>query len=151
MLNNPRLGIGIPSGLPEHMPQQEMTASPVAPNEDYDNFLGLCYRVDVKALDEWATVTIFIRGSIGFVLQEPEITDDLKQFLITMYGSNWEKRVLSYQTMIIEQLYAFITGYSKLTSWLKRAWSAQFDCWTPSQLRAQIKGMAESGRFPEIQ
>jgi len=149
--NNPRLGIAIPLGLPEHMPQQEMTPSPVAPGEDNDNFLGLYYRVDVEALDEWATVTSFMRGSIGYVVQEPEITDDFKQFLITMYGSNWEKRVLSYQTMIVEQLYALITGYSKLTSRIKRAWLAQFDSWSSSQLRAQIKGLAESGGFLEIE
>ena len=47
-----RLGIEIPLGLPEHMPQQEMTPSPVAPDEDDDNFHGLYYRVDVEALDE---------------------------------------------------------------------------------------------------
>ena len=78
------------------MPQQEMTPSSVAPDEDNDNFLGLYYRVDVEALDEWATVTSFMRESIGYVVQEPEITDDFKQFLITMYGSNWAKRILSY-------------------------------------------------------
>ena len=90
--NNPRLGIEIPLGLPEHMPQQEMTASPVAPDEDDDIFLGLYYRVVIEALDEWATVTSFMRGSIGFVVQEPEIRDDFKQLVITMNGSNWEKK-----------------------------------------------------------
>ena len=133
------------------MPQQQMTPSPVAPDEDYDDFLGLSYRVDVEALDEWATVTSFIRGSIGYAVQEPEITDDFKHFLITMYGSNWEKRVLSYQTLIVEQLYALITGYSKFTSQIKRAWLAQFDSWGSSQLRAQIKGLAESGGVLEIE
>ena len=133
------------------MPQQEMTPSPVAPDEDNDNFLGLYYRVDVEALDEWTTVTSFLRGSIGYVAQEPEVTDDFTQFLITMYGSNWEKRLLSYQTMIIEQLYALITGYSKLTSRIKRAWLAQLNSWTSSQLRAQIEGLAESGGFLEIE
>ena len=91
--NNQRLGIEIPLGLPEHMLQQEMTPSPVAPGEDHDNFLGLFYRVDVEALDEWASVTNFMRGSMGYVVQDPEFTDDFKQFLIRMYGSNWEKRV----------------------------------------------------------
>ena len=143
--NIQRLGIEIPLGLPEHMPQEEMTPSPVVLDEDHDHFLGLYYRVDFEALDEWATVTSFMRRSIGYVVQEPEITDNFKQFLIIMYGSTWEKRVLSYQTMIIEQLYALITGYSKLTSRIKRAWLAQFDSWSPSQLRAQIKGLAESG------
>ena len=149
--NNQRLGIEIPLGLPEHIPQQEMTPSPVAHDEDNDNFVGLYYRVDVEALDDWATVTSFMRGSIGYAVQEPEITDDFKQFLITMYGSNWEKRVLSYQTMIFEQLYALITGYSKLTSRMKRAWLVQFDSWSSSQLRAQFKGLAESGGFLEIE
>ena len=36
--NNQRLGIEIPLGLPEHIAQQEMTPSPVAPDEDHDNF-----------------------------------------------------------------------------------------------------------------
>ena len=122
------------------MHQQELIPSPVAPGEDHDNFLGLYYRVDVEALDEWATVTSFTRGSIGYIVEEPEITDDFKQFLIRMYGSNWEKRVLSYQTTIVEQLYAPITGYNKLTSRKKRTRLAEFDFWTPSQLQAQIRG-----------
>ena len=145
-----RLGIEIPLGLPEHMPQEEMTPAPVVPNEDHDHFLGLYYRVNVEALDEWATVTSFMRGSIGYVVQEPEITDNFKQFLIFMYGSNWEKRVLSYQTIIIEQLYALITGYSKLASRIKRAWLAQLDSLI-CQLRSEIKGLAESGGFLEVE
>ena len=149
--NNQKLGIEILLGLPEHMPQEEMTPSPVVPDEDHEYFLGLYYRVDVEVLDEWARVTKFMRGSIGYVVQEPEITDNFKQFLIIMYGSNWEKRILSYQTMIIGQLYALVTGYSKLTSRIKRAWLAQFNSWSPSQLRAQIKGLAESGGFLEVE
>ena len=39
--NNQRLGIEIPLGFPEHIPQQVTTPSPVAPNEDNDNFFGL--------------------------------------------------------------------------------------------------------------
>ena len=94
--NIPRLGIEIPLGLPEQVPQQVMTPSPVAPDEDHDNFLGLYYRVDVEALDEWATITSFMRGNIGYVVQELEVTDDFKHFLIRMYGSYWEKGVLSF-------------------------------------------------------
>ena len=62
--NYPRLGTESRWDLPEHMPQQEMTPCLVAPDEDNDNFLGLHYRVNVEALDEWATVTFFMRGSI---------------------------------------------------------------------------------------
>ena len=128
-----------------------MTLSPVAPEENNDNVLGLYYRVDVKPLNDWVTVTQFMKGSIGFVVQEPEVTYDFRQFLIIMYGSNWEKRVLGYQTMILEKLYALITEYGKLTSRLNRAWLNQFNSWSLNQLRAQLKGLAESGGFSEIE
>ena len=68
-----------------------MTLSPVAPDETNDNFLGLDYRVDVDALIDWATISRFVKGSIGFVMQEPEMTDDSNEFLIKMYGSNCRK------------------------------------------------------------
>ena len=68
-----------------------------------------------------------------------------------MYGSNWEKGVLGYQTMIIEQLHSLITGYGKLTSRLKRAWLNQFEFWSTGQLRAQLKGLTQSGGFLEIE
>ena len=89
---NPRLGIEISLGLPENLPQQEITPSPVALDENNDNFLSLYYPVDVEALNDWATVTHFMKGSIGFVVQEPEVTDDFMQFLIILYGSNWPKK-----------------------------------------------------------
>ena len=86
--NNPRLGIENPLGLPEHLPEQEMTPSAVAPNENDDKFLGIFYRVDVESKNDWATVTRFMRGSVGYVVREPDVTEDSKQFLIIMYGSN---------------------------------------------------------------
>ena len=39
--NNQILGIETPLGLPQHMPQEEMTPSPVVPDEEHDHFLGL--------------------------------------------------------------------------------------------------------------
>ena len=68
-----------------------MTTSPVVPNENNDSFLGIYYRVDVESLNDWATVTQIMRESIGYVVQEPEVTEDFKQFSIIMFGSNWEK------------------------------------------------------------
>ena len=68
-----------------------MTPSPVVPNENNDSFLGIYYRVDVESLNDWATVTQIMRESTGYVVQEPEVTEDFKQFSIIMFGSNWEK------------------------------------------------------------
>ena len=71
---NPRWGIEIPSGLPEALPRQEMTPSPVAADENNDKFLGLYYRVYVEALNDWATVTHLMKGGIGFVSLNLEMT-----------------------------------------------------------------------------
>ena len=151
VLINPRLGIEVPLGLPEHLLQQEMTPPTVALDENNDNF-GRFYRADVETLNDFrATITQLMKGSIEFDFQDSEGTDELKQFLIRMYGSNCEKRFLGYLTMRIEQLCALITGYGKLTSRMKRAWLNQFDSWSPSQLRAQIRGLTVSRAFLEIE
>ena len=147
--NNARLGIEISLDLPEHLPEQELTPSSVAPNENDDNFLGLFYRVDVKSLKDWTSVTQFMRGSIGYVVKESDVTEYSKQLVFIVYGSNWDKRVLVYQTMIIEHLNAFITDYAEMTSRMKWAWLNQLDSWTISHLRAQLKSLAESRGFLE--
>ena len=49
--NNPRLRFQVPLGLPELLPEQEMTPSLMAPNENSDIFLGLIYCVDVQSLN----------------------------------------------------------------------------------------------------
>ena len=84
--NVPGLGNEIPLSVPEHIPEQEMTPSPVAPNENEDSSLGLFYRVDVESLNDWTTVTQLMRGGIGYRVQEPNVTEDFKQ-----YFSNLEK------------------------------------------------------------
>ena len=149
--NIPRLKIEIPLGLPERLLEQELTFSPVALYENDDKFLGLFYRVYVESLNDWVTFTQFTRGSMGYVVQEPHVTGDFKQFLIIMYGSDWGKRVLARQTMIVGLEYALIIGYSTLISRMKRAYSNKFFFWTPSQLWAQLRGFTESGGFLELE
>ena len=61
--------IEIPLGFSKHLPEQEMTHSPVAPNENDGNFSGLSHRVHVDSSNDWATVTQFMRGSVGYVVQ----------------------------------------------------------------------------------
>ena len=101
------------------MPELELTLSPVTGNDGSDNFLGLFYRVVVEALEEWANVTKFLMGGLGFSVEKPEITSNFRDFLLTMYGNNSEKRILRYTAMIIEQLKALITGFCKLTIYQK--------------------------------
>ena len=100
--------------------------------------------MDVQALEEWANVTNFMMGGLGFSVEEPEITTNYRDFLI-MYGNNWEKRFLRYTTMVIEQLKALITGFCKLTNYQEAQWAERFDSWPPSTLRVQLKKLADSG------
>ena len=87
-----------------------MTPLPVTPEKN-DKVLGLYYRVDVEAFNNRATFNRFMMGSNGNVVHEPENIDEFQQFLILIYGSNWEKRNLAYQTTTSERLYSLITGY----------------------------------------
>ena len=81
-----------PLGLPEQLPEPEMTPSPVALDGDIDNFLGFQYRLDVEALNDWANVTQFTKGSIEFEVEEPDLTDNLKEFFVFIYVQRWEKK-----------------------------------------------------------
>ena len=83
-----RTAIGIP--LDTDTAEPELTPSPVALDKNNNTFLGLCYRVDVQTLKDWATVKSFMKEGIGFVVHESEMTDDFKQFVNILYGSNWE-------------------------------------------------------------
>ena len=104
-----------------------MTPSLVASDETDDNFLGLFYCVDVQSLNDWPNVTPLTRASIDYVVQEPDVTEDFKHFPFIIYGSNWEKKILAVESTIIEQHYALITGYGKLTSCMKRIWMNEFN------------------------
>ena len=142
--NQMRMGIEIL--LDPDMPEPELTPSPVAGDHGSDNFSGLFYRVDVEALEEWANVTNFMMGGLGFSVEEPEITSNFCDFIRNMYGKNWARRILRYITMIMEQLKALITGFCKLTNYQTTQWAERFDSWPPPTLRVQLKGLAESGR-----
>ena len=131
------------------MQEPELTPYPVAGDDGSDNFFGLFYPVDEKALEEWAKVTNFMMGGLGFSVEEPDITTNFRGFLLIMYGNNWEKRILCCTTMVIEQLKSLIPGFCKLTDYQKTQWAEHFDIWPPSALRVQLRGLAESRVFLE--
>ena len=146
-----QMRIGIENPLDPNMPEPELTPSPVAGDDESDKFLGLFYRVDVEALEEWAKVTIFMTGGLGISVEEPENTTNFRDFLLIMYGNNWKKRILGHTTRVMEQLKDLIGGFCKLTIYHKTQWAERFDSWPPSTLRVQLKRLVESGGFFEIE
>ena len=142
-----QMRIGIEIRLDPNMPELELTPSPVAGDHGSDNFLGLFYRVDVEALEEWADVSNFMMGGLGFWVEEPEVTSNFRDFLRIMYGNNWEKRILHYTTLVIEQLKALIIGFCELPNRsITKKHSGRSDLIVGLlRLRVQLKGLAESG------
>ena len=75
-----RIGIEI---LPNpDMPEPELTPSPVAGDDGFDNFWCLFYRVYLEALEEWANATNFMMGRLEFSVEEPEVTTNFCDFLL---------------------------------------------------------------------
>ena len=111
------MGIGIEILLDPSMPEPELTPSPVAGDDGSDKFLGIFYRVDTEALEEWVEEINFTMGGLGSSVEELQITTTFRTFLLIMYVNNWEKRILRYTTLIIEQLKAQITGFCKFTDY----------------------------------
>ena len=86
--NQMRTGTEIP--LDPDMPEPELTTSTVAGDSGSDN-LGLFYHVDEEALKDRASVTIFMIGGLVFTVEDTEIASNIRDFILIMYGNNWEK------------------------------------------------------------
>ena len=80
--------IGTETTLDPDMSEPKLTPSPVAGDDGSDNFWVFFHRVDVEALEDWAQLTNFMMGGLGFSVEEPEITTKFRDFLLIMYGIN---------------------------------------------------------------
>ena len=82
--------------------------------------------MDADALEEWANVTNFMIGGLGFSVEEPEITSKFRDFFLFMYGTYWEKQILPYITTVMDQINFLIVGFRKLTNYQKPGWAERF-------------------------
>ena len=65
-----QMRIGIENPVDREMPEPEPTPSAVAGEDVSENFLGFFYRVNLEAPEEWANVTNFTMGGLGFSAEE---------------------------------------------------------------------------------
>ena len=144
-----QMSIGIEIPFDPDMPEPELTPSQVAGHDGSINFKGFftewTWRLSKSGLLQ---PTLWL-GGLVFSVEEAEIATKFRDFLLFIYGNIWEKRNLSYITMVTEHLKALITSFCKLPKYHKTQWAERFDVWPPSTLRVQWKGLAESGRFLE--
>ena len=108
--------------------------------------IGRCFSSGEKG---W--IRNWMRGGVGYLVQEPLITERFKGFLQFLYGPQWENKLLTGGGMLLAQLGASVSGYSLLTGSQMFQWDRLFPAWTSAELRFQLVKLAEAGGFTEVE
>ena len=150
----PVVGTDIPLGLdvgePFGSPPPPESPSP-ALSDDGEVFMDIYDRAELLLLQDWVEHTRFMQGGVAYVVVSPLITERLKTFLQVLYGPQWEAKFLRGGEMLLAQLGAYVSGYSVLTGFQREQWDRLFPACTTVELRAQLKKLAESGGFIEVE
>ena len=136
--------------LPQPIPLGELFPVWELPDEG-TNFLNFYTRTDILELKGWAEATRERIIEKGYFVEQPMISQNLAAFLQGHYGHQWEIKVLRPSAEVIfEQLLAYIKGYAKLKSINRRLLRQQFESWPLGEKTKQLRLLAESGGFLEI-
>ena len=137
--------------LPQPIPLGELP--PVWEHPDNGtNFLNFYTRTDITELKNWAETTRERINEEGYFVEQLIISQNLAAFLQQFYGHQWELEFLrSSAYVIFEKLLAYIKGYAKLTSLNRRLLRQQFESWPMGEKTKQLRLLAESGGFLEIE
>ena len=88
----------------------------------------------------------------GYFVEQPMISQNLAAFLLQNYGHHWELKILRPSAEVIfQQLLAYIKRYAKLASLNRRLLRQQFEPWPMGEETKQLRLLAESGGFLEIE
>ena len=151
----PVVGIDIPLGLdieePVGSPPPPSESPSPALSDDGEVFMNIYDRAELLLLQDWMEHTRIMQGGVGYVVVSPLISERLKIFLQVLYGPQWEAKFLKGGEMLLAQLGAYVSGYSVLTGFQREQWDRLFPDWTTVELRAQLKKLAESGGFIEVE
>ena len=137
--------------LPQPIPLRELP--PVSELPDNGKIsLNFYTRTDITELKNWADITRERINEEGYFVEEPMMSQNLAAFLQQYYGHQWELKFLRPSAKVIfEQLFAYIKGYAKLTSINRRLLRQQFESWPMEEKTKQMRLLAESGGFLEIE
>ena len=88
----------------------------------------------------------------GYVVEEPILPQNFRAFLVEYHGTHWEIKFLrAAAEPLIAQLMAYVAGYARLTSHNKRISRQSFETWSEAVKREQLRLLAESGGFLELE
>ena len=121
---------------------------PSSPREDSTSFMNFYTYEDLTELKQWAVGARAARRDPAARIEEPEVSYNLKIFLIYVYGMQWEIKLLRESgDVLIEQMKAYLAGYNQLTSFNRRQWLRLFPAWTAQERRDQLEVLADAGGF----
>ena len=137
--------------LPQPIPLGELSRVWELP-DDGTNFLNYYTPADIIELKTSAQVTRDRINEEVYFVKEPTALQRMAAFLRQNYGPQWEWEFLRPSTEVIfEKLLGYIAGYSRLTSLNRRLPRQQFESWTVEEKAKQLRVLAESGGFLEIE
>ena len=120
--------------------------------EDGTNFINFFNLADLLELKHWETVTRQRRYEEGYMAEEPLIPENSRAFLVEYDGTQWEIKFLGAAAEpLFAELLAYVAGYARLTSHNKRICRQSFETWSIAVKREQLRLLAESGGFPELE
>ena len=120
--------------------------------DDGTNFMNFFTRADVLELRHWMAVTRQRRNEKGYVVEEPLLPQNFRAFFVEYHGTQWEVKFLrAAADPLFAQLLAYVAGYAKLTSLNKRNFRQSFATWAVAVKLEQLRLLAESGGFLELE
>ena len=120
--------------------------------DDGTNFINFYTRADVLELKEWSITTRQRRNEEGYVVEEPILPENFIEFLVEYHGTQWEVKFLrATAEPLFAQMLAYIAGYARLTSHNKRIFRQWFGTWSAEVKWEQLRLLAESGGFLELE
>ena len=120
--------------------------------DDGTNFNIFFTRADVLKLKHWAAITRQRRNEEGYVVEEPLLPQNFREFLVEYHGTQWEIKFLQAATEpLVAQFLAHVAGYARLTSHNKRIFRQSFETCSVAVKREQLRLLAESDGFLELE
>ena len=88
----------------------------------------------------------------GYFVEAPVISPNFAEYLLEHHGPQWEAKFLQFAAEpLLEQMLAYIAGYARLTSYNKHQLRNFYETWTDEERAVNLRVLAESGGFLEIE
>ena len=88
----------------------------------------------------------------NYVVEAPPVSQSFWASLQYFHRQEWEVKFLQPAAVpLLEQMLAYITGYARLTSLNKSLLRHYFEDWSLSEKTEELRLLAESGGFLEIE